>query len=409
MIQRYFLLPILLCLLSTCQSTYQAKDYDFPKPIDTTTRPIDRQEKKVYTLASGISADNLFDGARLNGFEQMDDDKIRAIISPENEPINSSPYYAFRLWSEAAKKVVLELHYEGAKHRYWPKISKDGQTWNLLVAEDLRYDADSTHVFISLNVNTDTTWIAAQELINSSDVRAWCEEQAKHPDLSLSDIGKSTLGREMLFMEIGRGEATKKDIVVIMSRQHPPETTGYLAMQAFVEEIMADHIIAQAFREKYRIMVFPLMNPDGVDMGHWRHNAGGVDLNRDWAYYNQPETRQVADFIVQTAKENKSKVVLGLDFHSTYHDVYYTNKATTSAIPSFQDYWLLGINQSIGEVINERPSDLGAPVSKNWFLTQFNAVGITYEIGDNTPRDFIKRKGETSAEEMMQLLILRGE
>ena len=61
-------------------------------------------------------------------------------------------------------------------------------------------------------------------------------------------------------------------------------------------------------------MVFPLMNPDGVDLGHWRHNAGGIDLNRDWALYRQPETRLVADFIVKEVKTQKSQLVLGLDF-----------------------------------------------------------------------------------------------
>ena len=35
--------------------------------------------------------------------------------------------------------------------------------------------------------------------------------------------------------------------------------------------------------EKFRVLAFPLMNPDGVDLGHWRHNAGGIDLNRDWS------------------------------------------------------------------------------------------------------------------------------
>jgi hypothetical protein len=30
---------------------------------------------------------------------------------------------------------------------------------------------------------------------------------------------------------------------------------------------------------------------------------------------------------------------------------------------------------------------------------------IVFEIGDNTPRDFIRRKGEVAAVEMMRLLI----
>lgn len=406
---RHFSILIFILLLAGCKSIQQAKDYDFPKPVDTQSRPIERQEKKIYALENGVFADNLFDGARLNGFETINDDEVRAIISPENEPINLSPYYAFRLWSEASKKVTLELHYKGAKHRYWPKVSNNGKTWDLLAKDKFRFDADSTHAFLSLDLSSDTLWVAAQELETTSQVRKWCELQAEHPELSMTSIGKSVLGRDLILMDVGRGTAAKKEIIVILSRQHPPETTGYLAMKAFLEEILADHALANAFRSKYRILVFPLMNPDGVDLGHWRHNAGGIDLNRDWAYYHQPETRQVADYIVRTAHANKSQVILGLDFHSTFRDVYYTNKSTTSVLPSFQDYWLLGIHQSIGESINERPSNIGGPVSKNWFLTQFNAVGVTYEIGDNTSREFIKRKGQASAEEMMQLLIFRGE
>ena len=67
------------------------------------------------------------------------------------------------------------------------------------------------------------------------------------------------------------------------------------------------------------------MNPDGVDLGHWRHNSGGVDLNRDWSKYHQKEIKTTVDFISKTLKASNSKLVLGLDFHSTYYDVFYTN------------------------------------------------------------------------------------
>jgi len=47
---------------------------------------------------------------------------------------------------------------------------------------------------------------------------------------------------------------------------------------------------------------------------------------------------------------------------------------------------------------------LNQPISKGWFFKQFGAEGIVYEIGDSTPRDFIKRKGEVSAVSMMDIL-----
>ncbi len=400
-------LLLVVLFLYGCQ-TYQAKPYDFPKPVDTTSKEIQYQEKKTYQPAGqGVYASNLFDGARLNDFKFIEGNTFQATIEPENTPINQSPYYAFKLWSKDKKHIDLELNYKGSKHRYEPKFSKDGQNWNILNNQQWNLAPDSINAILHLEIGPDTLWIAAQEIQNSSHIRQWCAAKAKQSGVQLSSIGKSKLGKDLWRLDIGIGEHSKKDVIVILSRQHPPEVTGWFAMRAFVDNILEDNPLANAFRKKYRILVYPLMNPDGVDLGHWRHNAGGVDLNRDWAYYNQPENRQIADDIVRISKQNKSKVILGLDFHSTYYDVYYTNKDEPKYIPNFEKYWLQGIHESLGEDINERPSNVGGPVSKNWFLTQFGAVGITYEIGDSTPRDYILEKGKVSAIEMMELLIFQ--
>ena len=45
------------------------------------------------------------------------------------------------------------------------------------------------------------------------------------------------------------------------------------------------------------------------------------------------------------------------------------------------------------------------PVSKGWFLNAHKAVGVVYEIGDNTPRDRIKVIGRESARSMMKIMI----
>ena len=98
---QYFFIIILLLFLNSCRS-YQAKTYDFPKPVDTTTKPIEYQEKKVYNFSQqGIYADNLFDGARLNNFQYLENDLFQATFSPENFPTNPSAYYAFRIWSDS--------------------------------------------------------------------------------------------------------------------------------------------------------------------------------------------------------------------------------------------------------------------------------------------------------------------
>ncbi len=403
----YFSFFLFIGLFISCQTTYQAQPYDFPKPVDTTDKPVEFQEKKVYTI-NGIAADNQFDGARLNDFKHLSQDTFQATIHPENKPINPSAYYAFRLNSKTAKEITIELNYTSGFHRYPPKISSDGETWTLLDSTKVQLAKDSVNAYVQLGVDSDPLWVAAQELQTSTHVKNWCLEQTEKLGVQFQVVGKSKQGRDMYLLDITQGDNRKKDIIAIISRQHPPEVTGYLAMKTFIEEILADKPLSNDFRKKYHLLVFPLMNPDGVDLGHWRHNTGGVDLNRDWAYYHQPEVKQVADYIVKTAKKNKSKVILGMDFHSTWYDILYTNKQAADNLPRYKDYWVAGFREVLsGEKIRERPSNVGAPVSKGWFLTQLEAEGIVYEVGDDTPRDLIGKKGRAAAIEMMELLIYK--
>ncbi len=383
-------------------------NFDFPQPVDTSDRPVEMQQRTVWQ-AGGIFACNRFDGARLNDFELLDDSTWQATIRPENTPINMSPWYAFRLWSDSLRSIRLRLHYEHGRHRYHPKLSLNGRFWVALDSAAM-HRVDSTDVMLYLLVGPDTLWVAAQELETSQRVAQWCELLALHPAVELGSAGQSRLGRNIPMLVVGEGEPAGKELIVLLSRQHPPEVSGYYAMQAFVERLLGRDPLATAFRQRYRVIVFPLMNPDGVDLGHWRHNAGGIDLNRDWAFYRQPETRQVATRIMAEAWTHRMPVVLGIDFHSTWRDLYYTfDTSLTSVVPRFKDYWLQGIDEALpGYTPDDRPSGLNEPISKTWFWLQFGAESITYEVGDHTPRSFIREKAKIAATEMMELLIFRS-
>ena len=404
------LLLCILCLYSftAITSCKGAKKVAFKTPVDTTTKPIQNQVKKTYELNDlGVYASNEFDAARLNGFKKLNDTTAVVFISPENGPINNSPYYAFKTWSSNPKSFYFKFQYpKGYKHRYIAKIKQDN---NWQVIDSSRIFVDDSLVTIKLDLDKKPITVAAQEIQSSSIVKQWYTNLTNNHSkyVTLKTIGRSILGKNLPALDIYNGTTKNKDIIVFITRQHPPEVTGYYAFQSFLNTVLSDSELSKSFLEKYHIIAFPIMNPDGVDLGHWRHNAGGVDTNRDWSQYNQPEIKQAVKFISKSLKKNKAKLVLGLDFHSTWYDVFYTNKKREgTALPNFVNDWFTGLEENIPNYkVNEASGNSTKPVSKGWFLYAHNAVGITYEIGDSTSKSDIEQIGEASANEMMRILL----
>ncbi|MEM9260493.1 MAG: hypothetical protein AAGA62_12660, partial [Bacteroidota bacterium] len=193
MISTLRIVPFFLFLLILVSCNRGATDFVFPTPVDTRTRTITLQEKRSYDFASeGLSFDNQFDGARLNGVEQLTVTSYVVSIEPENEPINPSPWYAFRLRSEKDQEVFVRLSYpNGAKHRYYPKLSKDRKSWVPVDSSAIINHSDKEEVTVILSLSAgETLFIAGQEVINSSDVAEWLTGLANKHDISLTTIGE---------------------------------------------------------------------------------------------------------------------------------------------------------------------------------------------------------------------------
>lgn len=385
--------------------------------VDTSPRPIQRQYRTTFAFEdAGIYISNEFEGARLNGV-LMKEDTLIAWITPENTPINPSPWYAFQIWSDSAREVLVKMTYQDAKHRYYPRLSRDGEEWHALDSASYQEYGKGTDDFgvgslavsavMKLSVSPDTLWVAGQELQTSRHIFSWIDSLAGQSYITQQDIGESRLGKPIRSLKIGEAKDEDK-LVFVFGRQHPPEVTGWLAMKSFVETLAGDSPLARRFREEYTTLVVPLMNPDGVDLGHWRHSAGGVDLNRDWSQFHHPETRAVRDFLREkTAGE--AQLYFGIDFHSTWDDIYYTLDSTSvTHTPGLMAEWLSSIERNIPDYeINAKGDVNSVGVSKNFLFREFGTESLVYEVGDNTPRPFVRQKGQVAATQLMQLLLNR--
>ncbi|SHG81971.1 M14 family metallopeptidase [Flagellimonas flava] len=383
------------------------KKVRFEIPVDTRDKPISLQTKRKYEFKEmGVWVGNEFDGARLNGAFPLNDSTIALRFDPENTPINKSPYYAFETGSDTSKTIYFKFEYpDGFEHRYEPK-RKQGGKWSIIDSVNV-LSADEG-IFLKLKLGSEPQIVAAQEINTSTDVEQWYMNRIVEPHdfVKLKSAGQSTMGRNLPVLELSFGEVEDKPIVVLLTRQHPPEVTGFFAFQHFLEALVGQGTLTQEFLKKYRVLAFPIMNPDGVDLGHWRHNANGVDLNRDWSKYHQQEIKNVVSYVTAASKMGGS-IVLGLDFHSTYEDVFYTNVTREgTSLPNFISDWFEVLERDIPSyVVNEKPSNSTRPVSKGWFLYGQNATGITYEIGDHTPKERIAEIGTQSAIAMMEILL----
>jgi len=396
---------MLLGTLLSCKTRYVVV-----KPsvaiVDSSKAVINFQQKQDYYFNNKqVLFSNKFAGARLNSISQQNDSTFNIEIEPENMPINPSPWYAFKIWSAKSKYYFIKLNYKGTGHRYNPKIHLKDQLWKDVNGVEI--NENKKQAAFKILVNPDTLLIAAQEIMSTIDGYKWEDSLAKSSFVKKETIGRSLLGKPINAITIT--ESDGKKLIVVLSRQHPPEVTGYMAMQEFIKTVSADTDLAKKFRKEYELILIPMINPDGVDEGNWRHNVAGVDLNRDWENFVQPETKSVKKYLLEKIDTQKAKVYFGIDFHSTYYDVFYTNEdqpLNKTNLPGFTTKWLNAFSEAIPNFKpNIKPSPSGGNVSKSWMGRVLHAEALTYEVGDDTPRTILKLKGKVAAEKMMQLLL----
>lgn len=329
-----------------------------------------------------------FDGARAADCIVHAPRRFSLTIHPERPaPINLSPWYAFRYRSHGNEPVIVKLRYSLGEHRYWPKLRRGGR-WEPLPAASLTGGRDEMGAYTAVTLPPGQGVVAAQEILSGADMRRWNTAVLRRGAGRREVIGYSIEGRPIEALSFGAVDAAR--ILLILGRQHPPEISGALALQAFVERLLENDTAMQAFRRTTRIVVVPLLNPDGVANGHWRTNRAGIDLNRDWLNASQPEVKAVIGHAARLQTAGRRRIALAIDFHSTQRNLFYVqgpNEITSP--PGFTNRWLRDAQARLPDyafAIEPRDAEPNSGTAKNHFHRHFGVPSITYEVGDDTPR-----------------------
>lgn len=420
-------------LLLACGSL---RTYEQPRPVDTSTVPVRLLRDTVFRTPSGVLAEADFPSARLASFTEVpptqpDSPRVYvAEIPAENQPINTSPWYAMRIVAPERRDIVVRLTYPiGVGNRYLPKTAPEMSGPYTYVPTN-RYDTTANVNDVRLTVGPEGAYLSAQEIVHTDSVRRWLGGiVASTRGLRWDTIGRSVRGRPIWKLDTGADDDDRRPAAVLMSRQHPPEITGFQAYQAFFARVLEDDDLARGFRENFRLISFPVVNPDGVDEGHWRHNVGGVDLNRDWGFYRQPEVKQVVAWLQEHTK--RDQVRWGMDFHSTQYDVLYTHDPAKVDFRGSEqlDAWTQALEAFVAEryaapyqparttgnypqaivgqdTLRIEAEGIGRPTSASWFASHYGGVGVTYEVGDEQDRAFTREKARRAAELWMEAMLV---
>lgn len=217
---------------------------------------------------------------------------------------------------------------------------------------------------------------------------------ARSPHVNLERLGGTLDGRDMSLLRITDGAsptvlAHKKNVWLI-ARQHPGETMAEWFIDGFLERLLdGDDAVSRVLLQRCVFHVVPNMNPDGAVRGNLRTNAGGANLNREWATPSMEASPEV--FLVRQ-KMLTTGVDLCLDVHGDeglpYNFVVgsegnpgYTPRiaalentfkaAWLASCPDFQDQHHYGRSE---------PGTANPTLATNWVAQQFGCLALTIEM-----------------------------
>lgn len=362
----------------------------------------------VACVTKTMTVTDQFDGARRGTCTVLADDHVRLTIVPEGDPpINDSPWYSFRIAPSQPGSARITLQYEDGHHRYVPKLSDDGRSWTVIDERAVRESWTGRKATFVVDLGDREIIVSAQELITPAAYEAWLAAIEQGQVAARTLLGYSRQGRPIYRLDVNE---QANDVLLIIGRQHPPEVSGAFAFKAFAESLFGDSELAARFRERFRIIAVPLLNPDGVVAGNWRHNLGGVDLNRDWGPFTQPETQLMRD-LLDALDDTGARVRVFLDFHSTNRNVFYTQSDDfPTDPPRFTPKWLDAAKTRIRdyEFNNDANAVSEQANSKNYMYKRYGIPTATYEVGDETDRDAAREAARIFAEELMKSMLRQG-
>lgn len=153
------------------------------------------------------------------------------------------------------------------------------------------------------------------------EIAAFLRAQAnEYPDIARFEVlGKSQQGREIALITISKNWSPDTPAIYFNGTHHGNERASTEAVLAFIDKLTSNHDQPKIdhLLKRYRIILQPLVNPDGHAL-NLRTDSQGIDPNRDYATPTRAEGDAFQTVETRLVKQilEREKVVASAAFHS---------------------------------------------------------------------------------------------
>ena len=231
--------------------------------------------------AAAVEVDADFPGGNVD-VERIDGDSIH--VRPDlRDTVGDWFYWNFRVRGAAGRTITVHFTKGNPIGVRGPAVSIDGgKTWKWLGADAVR-DASFQY---AVPADAGDVRFAFAFPYQSQNLHAFLDRFKDNPHLRVEELAKTTKGRRVDVIRLGRIDGKAEHRVALTCRHHSCESMASFELEGLMETILADNREGDDgdwLRQHVEFFIVPIVDLDGVEDGDQGKNRRPRDHGRDYA------------------------------------------------------------------------------------------------------------------------------
>lgn len=333
----HVILPAVVALTLGTAWAYDPEPAGPPLPrFQYEAEPIPPPQKITRTL-QGIEFTSDYDNGSLLDIQDAGANTFNATLYTESGELGTRKYwFRFRMSGVAGRTLTINIDHSSNPR---PVVRVNDGRWRRMTSTEAPSSSRIVLVFLSTENFAEVAFffpLGFQETYDTvSEIVRDCD------DATTESIGVSFQGRPLWMARVTERFVpdTDKRRVWMHSRAHAGEATAVHVMTGFLRQVAENSPLGRHLRRHCIFNVVPLVNCDGVYLGHTRWDSQGIDPERQWAAETPiPEVAAMKTRIA-TLMDGPNPIEVALNLHSTvgvWQDTFFFKHVRPSVTEQFE-------------------------------------------------------------------------